>query len=380
MTLPSVMVNNLSGQDEHPFRGDFHLSEKVYLAMEERAAERPKTEVGGMLFGELKKEGGEVVGVHVERVVNVPDDQGVHEATYFSINDTFMNEVVDDYIPPYTYLGNWHSHLGYGGPSSGDHKQVTKFFKENPSRDYLIAIIQDRDGGITDPDYNTYIELYERKNEGSPDYQILNVSDVETIDHPPERTIDQKEKTEENLMNQIENDLATLYLDEELNSDILNLANELGTKVDHVDKQGVGTVYQKSGENPETILLIPVEFSVGNQEDESESKIGQAMDEVTDTLSLNQSNSGDIENPSGWMSAFLSISIPSKYPDGEIYVDIKSRDQTVQATIMQKSSAELRASPRDFRNQIQNILENDAEEFLGKSLSQLLATRGGDGR
>jgi len=372
------MVGYLSGSDKEPYEGEFHLSEEVYTAMVDRAAERPKTEVGGMLFGDFEKEDGEVVDVRVERVVNVPDDQGVHQATYFSINNNFMHEVVDDYIPPYTYLGNWHSHLGYGGPSSGDHEQVTKFFCQNPDRDYLIAIIQDRSGGIRDPEYDTYIELYERKNERSTDYQILNVSDIETIDHPPERTVDEKENTAgDNLLDRIENDLSTLDIEETLSSDLLDLATEITTHVDQVDEHGVGTVYQNLGDNPETILLVPVEFSVASQNEESESRIEQTMDEVTDTLSLSPSYSGDSTNPSGPISAFLSTSIPSTYPDGKIYVDIKSRDQTVQATVLEKSSAELRASPREFCNQIQTMLESDADEFFAQSVGQLFATRGG---
>jgi hypothetical protein len=350
--------------------------------MEERAAERPQTEVGGMLFGKFEKEDGQVVDVRVERVVNVPDDQGVHQATYFSINDSFMSEVVDEYIPPYTYLGNWHSHLGYGGPSSGDHKQVSKFFKENPDRDYLIAVIQDRDGGIRDPEYATYIELYERKRDDSSEFHINKITGVETIEHPPERTVDEGldggNATEDDLLERMEADLSTLDLNDGLASDISELASELVTELDPVDKNGVGTVYQNPREEPETILLVPLELGTESEDSESASKIEQAMDEVSKSLQVTPSTIPDSSQQAGPLSVFLSISIPGSYPEGDIYVDVKSRDQTVQATIMRTSCAELSASPREFRNQIQTMLDEDIDKFLAQSIDQLLVTRGGD--
>lgn len=347
--------------------------------MESRAAERPKTEVGGMLFGAFEKEDGKVVNVQVERVVNVPDDQGIHQSAYFSIDDGFMNEVVDEYIPPYTYLGNWHSHLGYGGPSSGDHKQVTKFFKQNPDRDYLIAVIQDRDGSPRDPSYDTYIELYERKHDGSFEYTIHSVTGIKTIEHPPERTVDEDAKSEsdDGLLDRVKSDLNSLELNEGLSSDVLDLSTEIINQVDQVDENGVGTVYQNPGEDPETILLLPVEIRLESQEDEAGSKIEQAKDEITKTLSLTAGHSVDDSEPTGLLSAFLSISIPGEYPEGEIFVDVKSRDQTFQATVMQESSTKLSASPREFRNQLQTMLETDAHDFLAQSVGQLLATRGG---
>lgn len=378
------MVGHFTGSDNQPYRGDFHLSEEVYTSMEDRAAERPRTEVGGMLFGTFEKDDGEVVDVRVERVVNVPDDQGVHQATYFSIDDSFMSDVVDEYIPPYTYLGNWHSHLGYGGPSSGDHKQVSKFFEENPERDYLIAVIQDRDGGIRDPEYDTYIELYERKRAKSTDYQIHQITEVDTIEHPPERTVDEENEgggaTEDDLLDRLEADLSAVSLDDGLASDISELASELVTELDAVAEDGVGTVYQNPREEPETILLVPVELGAERDDPESASKIEQAMDEVSKSLQVTSDTSPDSSEHSGPLATFLSISIPGSYPEGDIYVDVKSRDQTVQATILQTPCAELSASPREFRNQIQTMLDEDIDEFLAQSVDQLLATRGGDNR
>lgn len=374
------MVGHLSGSDKQPYQGEFHLSEEVYSSMKERAAERPKTEVGGMLFGEFEKEDGEVTDIRVERVVNVPDDKGVHQATYFSIHDNFMSRVVDEYIPPYTYLGNWHSHLGYGGPSSGDHKQVTKFFEENPTRNHLIAVIQDRAGGIREPNYNTYIELYERKHEGSIDYRIHNVDEVETIEHPPKRSADHEENEgadKRNLQDRIEEDLTKLDIDENLSSDLYDLVSQLANEVDHVNKEGIGTAYQNPGNEPEIILLVPIELELKTQDTQPESKIGQAVDEVSRSLPLAPTSPTENSQVRESFSAFLSISIPGNYPDGDIYVDIKSRDQTVQATFTQSSSAELSASPQEFCRQIQTMLENEIDEFLAQSVGQLLAIKGG---
>ena len=378
------MVGHFTGSNNQPYRGDFHLSEEVYTSMKDRAAERPRTEVGGMLFGMFEKEDGRVVNVRVERVVNVPDNQGVHQATYFSINDSFMSDVVDEYIPPYTYLGNWHSHLGYGGPSSGDHKQVSKFFEENPERDYLIAVIQDRDGGIRDLEYDTYIELYERKRDNSTDYHIHQITDVDTIEHPPERTVDDESEggsaTEVDLLERIEAEISAVASDNELASDMSELASELVTELDVVEEDGVGTVYQNSREEPETILLVPVQLRTERDDPESTSKIEQAMDEVSRSLHVTSDTSPDSLEHAGPLATFLSISIPGSYPEGDIYIDVKSRDQTVQATIMQISCVELSASPQEFCNQIQAMLDEEIDEFLAQSVDQLLATRGGDDR
>jgi hypothetical protein len=44
------------------------------------------------------------------------------------------------------YIGNWHKHLGYGGPSYGDDKQAEIFLNRNLHKRSYLSLILDSYG------------------------------------------------------------------------------------------------------------------------------------------------------------------------------------------------------------------------------------------
>ena len=58
------------------------------------------------------------------------------------------------------YLGNWHKHLGYGGPSYGDHLQIGEFFTLNPHKNTVVSLIIDLP---TENNHTVVVEVYRRE-------------------------------------------------------------------------------------------------------------------------------------------------------------------------------------------------------------------------
>jgi proteasome lid subunit RPN8/RPN11 len=166
------------------FHGEFKISGNIYEQMLAHARETPTVETGGMLFGEIRGTGDRAY-VEVQITENVPRSQSSRSAVHFRINEAFMTEALETHqSSDRVYLGNWHTHLGYGGPSGGDYRQVAKFFERNPARRLFVAVILDRSPG-TEEGYEPIIEMYERDGSGFEIYRVPT-----TDNEPREQTPD----------------------------------------------------------------------------------------------------------------------------------------------------------------------------------------------
>lgn len=380
------MVGPLGGRNKQSFEGEVAVSEQVWQDMQSHAAKSPSTEVGGMLFGDFEEDDEErLVGLHIERVVNVPPEHSVSNSTYFEIDDNFMSEVINDYTPQYTYLGNWHSHLGYGGPSSGDYDQVRKFFERNNFREYLIAIIEDREGSTRDPSYNQHVEIYHRKHENTVDFQTYRPDKISLIDHPPEREMPSESvETTRSLVEQLIDKVKGLDADETLRSDLLNLISDLEGR-GLLDQSGGGTIYQQTGAVDEVVALLPVQLEFDSATTEStrgypvEKQYLAMKYKIKDIYGLDDSRTDQQKGSDvDVIPALLGISLPTTYPNGDIYVDIKSRSQTVQVTVKKIPSKELRTDAEQVGSDIESVVEEEVPKALESELGMVIENANGD--
>jgi len=114
------------------------IGESTFKSMENAARSQKKIETGGMLFG--KNDGKRII---VFVAVN-PSTNCSRSITHFEIDETFaittaryMNRLGLD------YLGSWHKHLNYGGPSKGDDYQAELFLKNNLHIKNFLSVIMD---------------------------------------------------------------------------------------------------------------------------------------------------------------------------------------------------------------------------------------------
>lgn len=373
------MVGPLGGRNRQSFGGEVTVSQQVWEDMKTHAAKRPSTEVGGMLFGKFEEnEEGVLVGLRVERVINVPPEHGINQSTYFEINDDFMSDVIDEYTPQYEYLGNWHSHLGYGGPSSGDYDQVRKFFEQNDHRQYLIAIIEDRDGNTRNPSYNQHFEIYRRTHEDTSDFEIHSPEHISLSDHPPEREAPaggEKEDTQD-LVEQLVDKAEGLDTDETLRSDLLNLISNLDDR-ELLDQSANGTIYQNTGAVDEVVALLPVqpEFDSDDEGDLGTNIVKEPYRAVKYRISDPDT---DANKEASTIPALLGISLPATYPEGDIYVDIKSRSQTVQVTVKTIPGETLRDDIDRVGSAIEKVVKDKIPKTLESDLGTLVENTDGD--
>ncbi|MFX0210815.1 MAG: hypothetical protein ACFFDT_32850, partial [Candidatus Hodarchaeota archaeon] len=114
-------------------------------------------ETGGMMFGKIDETESGLL-IRIEKTYIPPIEESVRTKTYFEINPEHARFILD--TEKSLYLGNWHKHLGYGGPSYGDHQQIQEFFSLNPHKNTIISLIIDLP---TENDHAVLIEVYQKK-------------------------------------------------------------------------------------------------------------------------------------------------------------------------------------------------------------------------
>jgi len=124
--------------------------------MIQEAAKWPETETGGMMFGKIVDKNS-ILEITISKTYIPSENDSIRNKTYFEINPDYQREILDK--EELLYLGSWHKHLGYGGPSHGDHNQVEEFFRINPHKKIVLAVILDF---ISEEDYELIIEVYKR--------------------------------------------------------------------------------------------------------------------------------------------------------------------------------------------------------------------------
>src|SRR5215831_18119015 len=89
--------------------------------IEREARSNEELETGGMLYGKNQESSAIVL-----QVIN-PTIHANRSRTHFQIDEEFRITVANNMTKlGFDYLGSWHKHLGYGGPSPADDLEAEK--------------------------------------------------------------------------------------------------------------------------------------------------------------------------------------------------------------------------------------------------------------
>ena len=151
------------------------ISEDVINDIVEESNRHKNVETGGLLFGKII---GEYIIILIHFSTNARRTQVYFEmAEDFAINITKQMEKNN-----LAYLGNWHKHLGYGGPSNGDDKQAELFLIQNShKRNYLSLIIDFYNNDYNLIATNYYFEKNEFHKKDIQIQRIINKQELKKI-------------------------------------------------------------------------------------------------------------------------------------------------------------------------------------------------------
>lgn len=113
------------------------ISEDVINDIVEESNRHENVETGGLLYGKL-------IGEYIIILKLIHFSTNARRTqVYFEMDEDFAINITKQMEKSnLAYLGNWHKHLGYGGPSNGDDKQAELFLIQNShKRNYLSLII-----------------------------------------------------------------------------------------------------------------------------------------------------------------------------------------------------------------------------------------------
>jgi hypothetical protein len=134
-------------------------------------------ETGGLLFGKIIGECIIILKI-IHSSTNAKRTQVYLEMDEdFAINITKQMEKNN-----LAYLGNWHKHLGYGGPSNGDDKQAELFLIQNShKRNYLSLIIDFYNNDYNLIATNYYFDEDEFIKKDIQIQRIINIQELNKI-------------------------------------------------------------------------------------------------------------------------------------------------------------------------------------------------------
>ncbi len=299
------------------------LSQDIYNQIIEEAALWADVETGGLLFGNIR-EGELGLEIQVEKVYIPPDELVTRKSTYFEIDSSYARQLLEEESS--LYLGNWHKHLGYGGPSHGDHGEITDFFSLNPHRSLILALIVDF---LPDRDPILIAEVYRRKQNDlvNNGYEILHITENNILIDPIEKislqSLSQIKGIHPHQLKGIKKTLIAVFKNSFTMSDIQEFA----------------------GASPgERIISFPFQFSI------------------------------DTEDQVKFLTLSILISFPSDFPEGQIYIDISSLDMSRNFTV-EKHPANLLADPEliePFLCSLKSSLEVEIPAFLTVPLWKIM--------
>ena len=240
----------------------------------------PDLETGGMLFGKII-ESENSLSVTIDTTNIPPDSSCIRKNSYYEIDPIYAKEILENESS--LYLGNWHKHLGYGGPSSGDHRQIEDFFLNNPHLKIIITCILDF---LSEDNHELIIEVYLRSDASS----IANEGSFQTFRVPSE-------------------DISFF------NDDLPQIEQISGVSSERINtiKQALMEIYDfrfplkdiddfPGSTNNERIISFPFHTKIENS----------GIQEAIDLLIL--------------------ISIPPEFPNGKLYIDLSSKDMSKNIT------------------------------------------------
>jgi proteasome lid subunit RPN8/RPN11 len=113
------------------------IAEDIVKDIVEESNRHENVETGGLLFGKIIGE-----SIIILKIIH-SSTNAKRTQVYFEMDEDFAINITKQMEKNnLAYLGNWHKHLGYGGPSNGDDKQAELFLVQNShKRNYLSLII-----------------------------------------------------------------------------------------------------------------------------------------------------------------------------------------------------------------------------------------------
>ncbi|MFW9905078.1 MAG: hypothetical protein ACFFFH_12140 [Candidatus Thorarchaeota archaeon] len=249
------------------------LNRNVFNEMIEESTKWQGKETGGMMFGKIDETESGLL-IRIDKTYIPPVEESVRNKTYFEINPEYARFILD--TERLLYLGNWHKHLGYGGPSYGDHQQIGEFFTLNPHKNTVVSLIIDLH---TEDTHAVIVEVYRReKNEEeiSNNFQTFRIAESDISYYSEEASIT-KEK-----LSPIKQELIQVF----------------------DSKFRIEDICHFSGSTPnELILSFPYNVVI------------------------------EIEGGRKTLDLIILISFPPEFPESQIYIDVSSQDLSQRFTI-----------------------------------------------
>ena len=135
----------------------FFMSKRDYKTTIKIAKTSEGTEIAGLLFGIEDNHNNPIVFKIV-----TPKTNSKKTATSCILDRDYANTITRELeFNGLYHLGNWHKHLGYGGPSNGDDKEAKHYLEINHHKSKVHALIVDIQGF----EFDIYIVSYVKNND-----------------------------------------------------------------------------------------------------------------------------------------------------------------------------------------------------------------------
>ncbi|MHA2237111.1 MAG: hypothetical protein ACXAB2_01935 [Candidatus Hodarchaeales archaeon] len=302
------------------------ISDEVKAGIVKESAKWSEKETGGMLFGTVEESEVKLT-ISISKVFIPPEETAIRKSTYFEIEPTYAREILDS--EPLLYLGNWHKHLGFGGPSHGDHSQIGNFFQNNPHRNTILTLIIDF---LSEDDYNIILEVYRRKEEINEDIEsslfIITPLQEKNLPYDPIHTLTSVKSSSE----------------KGISEKLIALLKQTIIMV-YSSVESVEDIHHLEGSLPdEKIISFPYRFSV-EQEDNHQ-----------------------------YIDLRVLVSFPPTFPYGDIFIDLSSHDLSRKFTIQTypASFADGKEQIQPFLELLQTFLEEKAQKLLEDPLWKIM--------
>jgi proteasome lid subunit RPN8/RPN11 len=153
------------------------IAEDTINDIVEESNRHKNVETGGLLFGKI-------IGEYIIILKIIHSSTNAKRTqVYFEMDEDFAIDITKQMEKNnLAYLGNWHKHLGYGGPSNGDDKQAELFLIQNShKRNYLSLIIDFYNNDYNLIATNYYFDEDEFIKKDIQIQRIINIQELNKI-------------------------------------------------------------------------------------------------------------------------------------------------------------------------------------------------------
>ncbi|MHA2096160.1 MAG: Mov34/MPN/PAD-1 family protein [Candidatus Hodarchaeales archaeon] len=300
------------------------IDQKTYDEMVDEGSLWPRIETGGMLFGRIIKDENRLL-IEILKTYIPSDNNCIREAAYFEIDPAYAKSIVSQ--ENLQYLGNWHKHPGYGGPSAGDRHQIQEFFVNNPHLDAILTFILNF---LSEDDYEPIIEVYFRGEstiEGNPSFLTHHIPQSNLSYTTNETAVEKPVMIERGVPSRVLTQIKT---------ELVHLFDNLSSTDD---------IQVYPGQTPdEKVLSFPYQFRISH------------LDQL-ETITL-----------------LVLLSFPPEFPEGKIYLDISSEDMSKDITFKTHPAETLNDAElvQPFLLLLKSDLEDDIPKLLKRPLWQVM--------